>query len=74
MKRVLWVVIFLAVAAFGIAVLHYVNAFDIEHHRQWAKEKGLPEPAESMFWIGSVAAVVGAFVAGLVSGRRRAAA
>ena len=72
MKRAVWIFVFLAVTAFGVATLHYVSGPDIDHHRAWARTNDLPEPSDEFFWLGSAVTVVGAFVAGLLTGRRRA--
>jgi hypothetical protein len=52
------------VAIFGVACLNYTNGFGIEHHAEWARAQGMPEPTYALFLIGVVSSVLGAAATG----------
>jgi hypothetical protein len=52
------------VTLFGLACLNYTNGFGIEHHAEWARARGMPEPAYALFVLGAAASVVGAAATG----------
>ena len=60
----------LLVLVFGIACLNYTTAGGADHHRQWAAEKGLPEPSPAIFYLGVACTAAGAGSVGLSLGRR----
>jgi hypothetical protein len=64
------ILIGLFVLAFGLAALHYVHFEDIEHHREWARANGMPEPAEWCSVLGALATALGGFVLGRVQRRK----
>jgi len=56
---------------FGLACLNYTVDGKAEHHREWARSKGMPEPSEGIFTLGAACAVAGAGLAGFALGRGR---
>ena len=48
----------------GLACLNYTNGFGIDHHAQWAIQKGLPQPSYGIFLMGAFFAVLGAGAVG----------
>ena len=61
----------LLVMLFGLACLNYTKGFDLNHHVQWAGEKGLREPSYGIYLMGALLAVLGAGVVGFTLGRAR---
>lgn len=58
--------------AFGLGCLNYTTDGGTEHHRAWARRRGLPEPSGTIFLAGAAFTAVGAGLAGFAVGRRRA--
>jgi cytosine/uracil/thiamine/allantoin permease len=59
----------LLVAAFGTLCLNFTSFSGAEHHREWAQQHGLPEPSDSIFFVGIASTVCGAALAGFTLGR-----
>ena len=55
--------------AFGVATVHYTHGDDIQHHREWAEQTGMPAPGDALFWAGVVATLLGAGLIGYRFGR-----
>ena len=72
MRRLLLVAGLLALA-FGLGCLNYTVDGKADHHREWAREKGVPEPSEQIFVLGAVFTAAGAGLAGFTLGRRQRA-
>ena len=47
--------------------LNYTKAFGVEHHFEWAREHGMPEPSYLIFLIGVVQLAAGGALLGRVS-------
>ena len=56
---------------FGFFCLNYTKGDGIEHHREVARERGLPEPGRAIFSLGVASMAVGAGAAGFAIGRRK---
>lgn len=56
---------------FGFLCLNYTKGFDLERHRAWAVERGLPEPSLAVYWLGLLLLALGAGLLGWFFGRRR---
>ena len=54
----------------GILALNYTKFVGVEHHFEWAKENGMPEPSEKVFYLGVVCAVLGSLAFGGLLARR----
>ena len=67
----IWTVIGLLVLAFGLGCLNYTSFDNVEHHREWAAEYGLPEPSRPLLIAGAASTSVGAWVFGFALGRPR---
>ncbi len=63
-------VIGLLLFAFGLASLNYTKAETFQHHQEWARERGVAAPSNTIFWGGVGSAVLGAFVLGFSLARR----
>lgn len=50
-------VIGLLIMLFGLACLNYTNGFGFEHHAEWARARGLPEPAYGLYVLGAAMTV-----------------
>ncbi len=62
----------LLIMFFGLGCLNYTNGFGIDHHSQWAAERGLPAPSYGLFLMGAALAVLGAGAVGFtIAGVRR---
>ena len=61
------------VLAFGLGCLNYTTAEGADHHREWARENGMPEPSRNVFFAGALATTLGAGAGGFAVGRRRRA-
>lgn len=59
----------LLLAGVGFFCLNYTQGFGIEHHTEWAKSHGFPEPTYPIFLTGVVVLAVGSGIAGYVVGR-----
>lgn len=68
--RLLFFVAGLIALVFGLACLNYTTDGKADHHREWAREKSLPEPSEGIFVLGLVGTAAGAGLAGFALGRR----
>lgn len=71
MRRVLLIVDLLA-TAFGLGCLNYTADGKATHHREFAREHGLPEPSNAIFLLGIASTVTGSVLFGYALGRRRA--
>ncbi len=63
----------LAVMVLGMACLNYTVDGKAAEHREWAREKGLPEPGNGIFLLGLACTAGGGGLIGLGIGRRRTA-
>lgn len=63
----------LLVLLFGLGCLNYTADGKADHHREWAREKGMPEPSEWIFVLGLIGTSAGAGAAGFAVGRGRRA-
>jgi hypothetical protein len=61
----------LLVLVFGVFCLNYTAVGKTEHHAEWAREKGLPEPRGDIFVLGVACTAFGAGAFGFGLGRRR---
>ncbi len=68
--RLFLIIASLLVLGFGIGCLNYTLDGKAEHHREWALEKGVPQPSEQIFMLGVVGTTAGAWLAGFLIGRR----
>jgi hypothetical protein len=69
MKRLLLVVGALG-ALFGVLWLNYTVEGGAAHHREWAREHGLPEPSGAVFALAIACALAGALAVGFALGAR----
>ncbi len=58
-------------AVFGFLCLNYTNGFGLDHHVEWAAQRGLPGPTYAIFLAGALLVALGAGVAGHALGRPR---
>ena len=61
----------LVLVAFGLGCLNYTNFSGIEHHREWAAEKGAPAPSDNIHKLGMVLTPVGGGLLGYLLGSKR---
>lgn len=61
------------VAGLGVGCLNYTTAGNVEHHREWAREKGVPEPSRAIYFLGLACTAGGGGLVGWAIGRRRRA-
>ena len=61
----------LLVLVFGVFCLNYTVDGKAEHHAEWARENGFPEPANQIFVLGVACTACGAGAFGFGLGRRR---
>jgi hypothetical protein len=59
-----------AVLLFGWGCLNYTNAWGLDHHREAARQYGLPEPSGPIHRGGMAATAAGAALLGFAVGRR----
>ena len=59
MKKFLGTLFGLALLGCGAASLNYSKPSTLDAHREWALAESMPEPTDTMFWIGAACAVVG---------------
>jgi hypothetical protein len=59
------------VLALGLGCLNYTNAWNVDHHTEWATELGLPAPSEQLLQFGMGATAVGGILVGLVLRKRK---
>jgi hypothetical protein len=71
MKRWMWGLLSLAVLAFGLATLNYTKESTYAGHTAWAVRRGMPEPSEGLFRIGTAFTVVGSLMLGLTLRAKR---
>ena len=57
----------------GFFCLNYTKAFGVEHHVEWAKQKGMPAPSYEIFLAGVGALGLGGMVFGNGLARRKPA-
>jgi hypothetical protein len=55
---------------FGFFCLNYTKGDGIEHHREVAREKGLPQPGPGIFYLGVASVGLGAGGVGYAIGTR----
>ena len=60
MKRILPMAAAFLVGAIGVAMLHFCEGTDAQHHSDWAVEHGFPEPSWGMWLGGVIATLIGA--------------
>ena len=65
------IILSFVVIVFGLACLNYTQHTGWDHHMEFAKENGLPEPSYGLFVTGVALAVIGAISFGFAMGRRR---
>jgi len=58
-RRLLLGFVSFIVIAFGLLSVHYTIFDGVEHHREWAREHGMPEPSRGIFYLGCGAATLG---------------
>jgi hypothetical protein len=61
----------LVVLVFGFFCLNYTKGDGIEHHREVARERGLPQPGPAIFYLGVAAMALGAAAVGGAVARRK---
>jgi hypothetical protein len=44
---------------FGLGCLNYTKARGLEHHREFARQHGLPEPSEAILFAGATTLLLG---------------
>ena len=59
-----------ALVAFGFGCFNYTKPSTIQHHQEWAAEKGMPAPSDNVLRGGMGSAALGAFVIGFSLRRR----
>ena len=70
-RRTLLFVIGAVLLLFGLACLNYTRVDGIEHHRQFARQHGLPEPSAPILFGGVASIVFGAGAIGYALGSRQ---
>lgn len=60
----------IVVTGLGIGCLNYTTAGNVEHHREWALEHGVPGPGRSIYLLGLACTVGGSGMIGWALGRR----
>ena len=48
----------------GFLCLNFTTTSGVEHHREWARSHGFPEPSDSIYWAGVALTVLGAGIVG----------
>jgi len=69
MKKLV-VLVALALTVFGLGCLNFTSFHGAEHHADWAREKGLPEPSATILYLGMACAVAGGATLGWLAGSR----
>jgi hypothetical protein len=64
------VILGVLVLILGVGCLNYTTAGGADHHREWAVQKGLPEPSPAIFYLGVACTVAGAGSVGFALGGR----
>jgi hypothetical protein len=59
------------VVAAGFFCLNYTNGFGIDHHAEWARSHGVPEPTYRIFLAGVILMPLGGALLGHAFGARR---
>jgi len=55
-----------ALVVAGFLCVNYTKAFGVEHHVEWAKEHGMPEPTYGIFLLGAALLAAGGVFLGRV--------
>jgi hypothetical protein len=71
MRRWLIGLVGLVVLTFGFFCLNYTKGDGIDHHREVARQRGLPQPGPAIFYLGVASTALGAAVVGWVVARRK---
>ena len=69
--RALLILVGLLLVALGAGCLNYSKAETLDHHREWAQERGMPPPSATVMWTGAGALAGGGFIAAVGMGRCR---
>lgn len=69
--RILLLLFGLAITGIGIGSLNYTTDGKAVHHREWAKEKGFPEPNNTIFMLGLACTAGGGAFVGYMLGKPR---